>query len=359
MDNTKDAEVLRDEMLEKISDKYQKTEGFPVWEIISGAAYGLKYLWDKIFKVEKLLNVNNLSGSDLDRFVYQRKGLVRKEAVAAVGTLKIISGEGTIPEGSLFSTTGGVMFRSVAEAEVVNGSEISIVAVDPGSSGNVPAEAITEIPVTIPGIYEVTNESQTQDGFDEESNESLRERYYEALREPATCGNIYHYKHWAKSISGVGDAKIFPLWEGANTVQVVIIDENGEPASESLVSTVQEAIDPDMTGEGNGLAPIGAYATVSAAIPLPINVSADITLESGYDSDEVIAEIEDSIDNYLKSIGFDYNFVSAAKICDIVLTTDGVADCENFTANGSFTRIAIPDKDIPVMGEVTLNVVGT
>ena len=62
MDNTKDAEVLRDEMLEKISDKYQKTEGFPVWEIISGAAYGLKYLWDKIFKVEKLLNVNNLSG---------------------------------------------------------------------------------------------------------------------------------------------------------------------------------------------------------------------------------------------------------------------------------------------------------
>ena len=114
-----------------------------------------------------------------------------------------------------------------------------------------------------------------------------------------------------------------------------------------------------MTGEGNGLAPIGAYATVSAAIPLPINVSADITLESGYDSDTVIAEIEASIDSYLKSISFDYNFVSAAKICDIVLTTAGVADCENFTANGSFTRIAIPDKDVPVMGEVTLNVVGT
>ena len=30
------------------------------------------------------------------------------------------------------------------------------------------------------------------DGFDEEDDDALRDRYYEALQEPATSGNVYH-----------------------------------------------------------------------------------------------------------------------------------------------------------------------
>ena len=356
MAEEKTVDTLHEELLEHVDDSYQKTEGFPVWDILRAFSFGLKKLWDKVFLVESKLNVDNLTGADLERFVSQRKGLSRKAATAANGYITIISGTGTITEGDIFATSGNIRFKATETKEVSNGDTVAIEAVEAGASGNVAANTITEMPVTIEGIAQITNPNITDYGYDAETDNSLRERYYEALREPATSGNIYHYKQWAKSVSGVGDAKIFPLWAGDNTVQVVIIDDTGAPAIEELVDTVQEYIDPNSSGTGEGQAPIGAYCTVVSAEPLTVNVSSDITLEDGYTIETVKESIEAAIDSYLKTIRFNYNFVSAAKICDIVLTTAGVADCENFTANGSFTRITIPEKSVPVLGEVTLNV---
>ena len=129
-----------------------------------------------------------------------------------------------------------------------------------------------------------------------------RERYFEALQEPATSGNVYHYKRWAKEVEGVGDAKAFGLWAGDNTVQVVIIDSDKQVPSEDTVARCQEYIDPGMAGSGEGEAPVGAYCTVTAAQGVPININA--TIEYTGDIDRIRNDFEESVVEYLKEIAF-------------------------------------------------------
>lgn len=62
--------------------------------------------------------------------------------------------------------------------------------------------------------------------IDQETDDELRARYYIKIQTPATSGNAYHYRLWSKEVSGVGDAKVYPLWNGNGTVKVLIIDSN-------------------------------------------------------------------------------------------------------------------------------------
>ena len=354
--SNKNVNELHNELLDNISDSYQKTEGFPVWDILRAFAYGLKRLWDKAFDVEAELDVNNLKGEQLTRFVYQRKGVVRKTATYAVGEITVVAGSGVITEGDLFATETGVQFKATETKTVNEGSVVSIVAVNSGFEGNVASNTITDFPVTIAGISEITNAEPTTDGYDEEADDDLRTRYFEALQEPATSGNVYHYKRWAKEVDGVGDAKVFSLWQGDNTVQVVIIDSERVVPSSETVARVQNYIDPGKAGSGEGEAPVGAYCTVTPATALPINISVTVDLvnENG-DVNVIRDEIASGVTEYLAEIAFKSNYVSIAKIGDIVLDIDGVDDYSALTVNGSTTRLAIPTKSVAVLGTVVVN----
>ena len=158
--------------------------------------------------------------------------------------------------------------ETVAVADVAT---VKVQAVKAGKTGNVGAKSIILMPKTIQGIKSVNNIKATYDGFDAETDASLLERYLIAVRTPATSGNVYHYKQWAREVEGVGDTRIFPLWNGANTVKVVIIDDNQQPASLELVKKVQDHIDPmgednATWGAGYGEALIGAYSTVDGLL---------------------------------------------------------------------------------------------
>lgn len=348
-------EAVHEELLDQVSDTYQKTEGFPVWDILKATAFGIKRLWDKCFKIEYLQDVDNLTGTDLERFVYQRKGLSRKEATHATGYIEIVSGSGDIDAGDLFATETNIQFESVETKHVEPGDTVNIRAVESGPEGNVIAGIITQMPVTIQGISQITNPEVTVDGYAEESDESLRDRYYEALREPATSGNVYHYRRWAKEVSGIGDCKVFPLWDGDNTVQVVVVDDDGLVPSAETVARCQEYIDPNSAGTGLGQAPIGAYCTVVAASPLTVNISVTVQTDNTRTIAEIQSEFESNVVKYFASIVFNSLYVSPAKIGNILLNCEGVNDYDDLLLNSSADRIAIPDKYIPVLGTVTIN----
>ncbi len=346
---------VHEELLDNISDTYQKTEGFPVWDILKATAYGIKKLWDKCFKIEYLQDVDNLTGDDLERFIYQRKGLTRKEATYATGYIQIVSGSGNIDAGDLFATESNIQFESLETKEVTAGDTVAIQAVESGTTGNVIAGVITQMPVTIQGISQITNPEVTTDGYDEEDDDSLRDRYYEALQEPATSGNIYHYRRWAKEVSGIGDCKVFPLWNGDNTVQIVVVDDDGLVPSEETVARCQEYIDPNSSGTGEGEAPIGAYCTVIAAEPLTVNISATVVLDNTQTLEDIKTAFETLVTDYFADIVFSSDYVSPAKIGNFLLSCDGVSDYDSLLLNNSSSRITIPDKSIAILGTVTLN----
>lgn len=350
---SKTVDSLHNDLLSKISNIYQKSEGFPVWDILRAVAFSFLNLWKKADHIESLQNVDNLTGADLERHVQQRKGLYRKSASYSVGSIRIVTGSGTIEEGDLFETAGGVQFEAIETKTVSAGDTVAVKAITAGATGNVPADSIVQIPVTIAGIAEVTNPAPTSDGYDAENDDDLRQRYFEALQVPATSGNIYHYRKWAKEVAGVKDAKVFSLWQGDNTVQVVIIDDNSQPAPAELVERVQEYIDPNSAGTGEGQAPVGAYCTVSPAEIFAVNVS--VSVLSAGDTEQIKADIVKNIEAYLDSIAFIEEFVSVGKINNAILNTVGVLDTDGLTVNGATVRQAIPEKAVAVLGKVVIN----
>nr|WP_275444830.1 baseplate J/gp47 family protein [Paenibacillus sp. ACRRX] len=300
-----------------------------------------------------MLNVDNLTGQLLEQFVSQRKGIKRTPATFATGKL-LVTGTGMVNVGDLFETKSGVQFEATESKSITNSSLVFIKCKLKGIVGNIPANQITQMPITLPGITAVTNPAATGGGYEAESDASIKERYYIAMQTPPTSGNVYHYLQWAKEVPGVGDAKVFPLDRGEGTVEVVIIDQLDLPATPALVLAVQEHIDPDSKGLGYGEAPIGAKCYVVAAEGLPLNINVTVVKSPGYEDTAIINNIKLSINNYLTSIAFVSDYVSFAKIGEAIINSEGVEDYDKLLINGSTSNVDVGPKQVAVLGGVML-----
>lgn len=349
---------IHNTILQGVPDDYQKTEGFPTYDITRGVSFGQYQLWKKAFLVEEKQNVDNLEGSELDSWCSQRVGLTRNSAVKAKAVIQIVSGGGRIVAGDLFETVDGIQFESTETKTVAQGDTFNVQAVVAGTSRNVAANTITQIPVTINGIGSVTNPDPAEGGYSEETDDEFRTRYYEKLQIPATCGNKYHYLAWAKAVDGVGNARVFPCWNGRNTVKVVIIGNDNKPASDSLVQAVQEYIDPGKTGYGEGQAPVGAVCTVKSADTVSVTVSVTISVSTSEDLATIKENVTKAIESYISSQAFaagdsETDYISYARIGAAIIGTTGVLDYSDLKVNGGTSNIVIPKESVAVLGGVT------
>ena len=88
-------------MLAAVPDSYQKTVGFPIYDILAAAAIRMGGTEELLAHIEAMLDPDNLTGDDLDAYIYPRTGQVRNAATKAVGVLTV-TGTGTITAGDLF-----------------------------------------------------------------------------------------------------------------------------------------------------------------------------------------------------------------------------------------------------------------
>lgn len=353
--------MTRDEilvaLLAAVPDTLDKRPGSFVYDVMYPVANLLAEMDGELEESTAKLSVDKLTGDELTQRVRERTGIERKPATRAVGVVQLM-GTGTIQEGDLFETPGGVRFRATETKSITDSGEVNIEAVVPGSGGNVPVGTITLFPVTLPGITSVTNATPTQDGFDEESDADLLQRYYERLRQPATSGNRAQYLNWTKEVPGVGDARVVPLWDGPNTVLVYVIDSDRQPASPAIVDAVQEYLDPGSSGLGEGVAPIGAVVTVVSANGLTVDVSADVVMAPGYTEDQVEEKIEASLTEYFRSVAFRESIVSYARVGAAILTSEGVADYSNLKINNGTSNLSIADDEVAVLDDLNLTFSG-
>ena len=191
------------------------------------------------------------------------------------------------------------------------------------------------------------------EGEDETTDDGIKAAYYNFLNSSATDGNVLQYQQWCDEYDGIGRHKIFPLWNGANTVKVSILSTSNDVASAELIAEFQNYLDPGVTGMGDGVAPIGAFVTVSTATEVPINVSATVTLKNGYNSTSLV---EQSLRDYFKALAYSTptvdttTVVSYFAVASAILNTEGVASVSNVTVNGSTVDVFIGAEEIPVLG---------
>lgn len=351
---SRDLNTLHKDMLASISNRYQKTVGFPAYDFTLAFALAVLSLDQDLLLAEAHLDVDNLTGIDLDEYIKQHRGLVRKYATYAEATLRVTMGGGTIHAGDLFSTASGVEFYAISDGSYEVGDTFTVRAYVAGERGNVDAETIAYMPVTIAGIAGIINDAPASGGLDAESDDAFRDRFYDDLQNPNNGCNQQAYVQWALSVAGVGWVRIFPQALGANTVEVCIVDANMEPAASSIIQAVQALIDPNNNGDGAGEAPIGAVCTVTTAAALSISVSASVTPFDGYDLATVTENIRADLTAYLREIAFkkDVTYLSYAQVGSRIAHADGVMDYSGLLMNGGTLNVPLGDRETPVLGEV-------
>lgn len=347
-----DLDTVHSEMLAQVPDAYQKTQGFPAYDFLRAFALAVLSLDSDITKAEEHLDPDNLTGQDLDTYISQHRGLDRKYATFATATLKITAGGGSIQAGDLFATASGVEFQAVVPGTYSVNDTFDVRASLGGASGNVGANTITVMPVTIAGISSVTNLSPASGGYDAESDDDYRDRFYADLRNPSNGANQAAYIEWATSVLGVGRAKVFPQQYGANTLELCIIAPDTTPASQTVIDAVQDAIDPNENGDGSGLAPIGAACTVTTATTLTVNFAATITLSGTKTLQEVTETARAAFVAYFKSLAFQSLTISYSKVSALLSDIEGVNDHTGLTLNGSSSNITIGARQTPAVGTV-------
>jgi uncharacterized phage protein gp47/JayE len=341
------AEEIHTRMLTNVDDEYDKSTGSFIYDTTKPGAIEFEEKSKEVEAVQRKLDVENLKDDELERFVYQRTGITRKQATKATTTVVISGPAGSGIKQGEFVATDTVNFISLEDKTIGETGLMYVLVVCEqfGAIGNVPANSITEFPVSIPGLIDVYNPEPVTNGYEAETDDDLRQRYYDKLQKPGKAGNKYHYLEWAKEITGVGDARVFPRWNGPLTIKVVIIDSNKQPANAELVQRVYDHISEEM--------PFGVEElTVLSATGVPINISATLSLADGYTNEVGIGHIKENITEYLKEVAFKETYISYAKTGSEVIDSEGILDYQDLLMNGGTVNIPIGDEEVAIMGGV-------
>ena len=279
-----------------------------------------------------------------------------------------------------------------------------------GTGANNLTGTLTPIDSTPAGLTHAELKECLIEGENESTDDEIRTVYYNYINSNAEDGNVAQYERWCNEYDGIGNFKITPLWHGDNTVGVSILSSSNKAASSTLIEEVQNYFDPtdieyfsgngsttaftivktpsaidlvringvaktentDYTysggvltfttapasgtnnievryngGMGNGVAPIGAFVTVDTADELPINVSAEVTLKSGYSDTSVI---NTAIEKFFSTIAYEKSQVSYMTLGAAILAVEGVESITNLKLNNSTSDITLTTYQIPVLG---------
>lgn len=354
-----DVETIHRKMRDAAPADWDKSEGSPFWDFTRPVAIEKAEMVELVLlHTLQLMYPQFATGIYLD-YHGQSVGVNRLPPTKATGAVTVTATPGTtIPLGTIVSTVAtddgpSVQFVTTQEITVDSSGtvDVPIEAVEAGVTGNVPAGAIQVLATPVSGVTAVTNQEETSGGTDEEDDEAYRYRILNRNQNKSLSGAKRDYERWAMEVPGVGNVKVLPEWDGPGTVKLLIIDANGAPANQAILDAVQEHIAPNGK-EGDGLAPIGALVTVAAPVERSINISVELTLETGYDLPGVVAGIEQALTQYFITVGIAgvirYNEVGA-----LIIGIDGVLDYNNLLVDGGTTNIQLAENEMAILGTVT------
>jgi uncharacterized phage protein gp47/JayE len=341
-------EAILEEMLSRVTNDVDKREGSIIYDALAPCAYELSQNYFNMDNFIDLVFGDTAVAEYLDRVVSDY-GIVRKAATKAVRKLTV---NREVPIGSrwgLETTTYKIISKLTDNTgEGASGStgtySYAAECEQTGEIGNhysgtlVNIDNINDVNATLTDIITA--------GEEEENDDNLRSRFYTLVQSPSTSGNAFNYRKWALEVPGVGDAKVYPLWNGNGTVKVMIVDSSLS-IDTSLEAKVYEHIEE--------VRPIGAAVTVTSPASKEIKVSAKITLDGTKLLSEVSADFTAAITEYLKGTIFEAYSISYAKIGSLLLSTKGVADYTDLLLNNGMANIPIQDTQIPIAGAITLS----
>jgi len=389
-------EVILQRMLDRVSDKFDKREGSVIWDTHSPTAIELQILYIELDTILKEAYGDTASREFLILRCKER-GIVPNAATKAV-----LRGEfrpdNLDMAGKRFNV-GDMNYLVLRRSLDGNGWEVQCEKA--GAAGNQYFGAM--IPIDYIDRLETAELTELLiPGEDEEETEALRERYFNSFEEKAFGGNVADYIEKTNKIPGVGKTKVTRVWNAGispfdmipgeavqawyksiigtlageiaswlssvyiaaiekklttgGTVLLTIIDSKFGLASDTLLKTVQDEIDPaGHDGDGYGLAPIGHVVTVKSVDGVKVYVKANITFEVGYGWNKLQAAIDEAVSGYLLELrkawaDSPYLIVRVSQVENRILSIKGVVDIQDTTLNGSPGNLTLGAYEVPLYG---------
>jgi len=336
-------------------------QGSIFYDSVAGVCQKIASFYADLATAFDLVILPTAVGEYLDQKGYEY-GITRNVATSARYEFRY---EGTKP------TAGGRFFADSLYFVLVDiGGVLFLDAEKTGTGGNYIASGTAAVPVnTINGLTASSFGELIDPGINTEDDESYRSRIQEKLGGSAENGNQQHYKTWCEEVSGVGRARIIPLFAGENTVMGVIIGSNGEPAVEAVVERVQEYIDPATKGLtveykgntvtigdglGNGAANIGAHFAAVAAENYLISVSFSAVLVSGASQQDLAEEASEAIQDYFKELALDASegenvVVRISTVGSLLYALPSIVDYSSLLFNGLPVNIELESTQVAVL----------
>lgn len=274
------------------------------------------------------------------------RGIVRKVAVAASGTATFTGTPGVIlPSGASLKSAAGTLYQTTSDGTVGGEGTVTVAcaAATAGAVSDLIGDTVTLMQP--PTGIEAVGTATITGGADAESDASLLSRLLDYMQNPSGGGNAADYRRWARSVAGVREAYVYPLRQGAGTVDIVITGD-GVIASDEVVQAAQAYIDEQR--------PCTAKAsTVFAAVALTVDVTLKILPATGYTLQTLTAPVREAV----QAVFTDYqpgSHVYLSVLIAAVSAVPGVADVAVVLPVATVVPTAI---QWPRCGTVTLEAV--
>lgn len=347
-------EEILQRCLDRVPNTLDKRQGSIIYDALAPCCVELAQMYIQLASTYDLIFIDTSVGSALDALVKQN-GISRKGATQAIrkGEFNIV-----VPIGSRFSD--GTNSYIVIE-NIENSTNSKLQCEQFGSVGNSYYGSLTPISF-ITGLTKAELTDIIDLGDDIETDDALRERYMEAVTAPQFGGNVSDYQNKVKALEGVGGCKVVPIWNGGGTVKLIITNSQGGVPTESLVNSIQEAVDPTQDQTGMGIAPVGHIVTVVGAEALNISISATFTLQAGLSPTDIQDSVNQVVDNYFTALSKTWDkedniIVRISQVETRLLGVSGVLDVTNVKINNGTSNISLDADQIPVRnGGVVINV---
>ena len=346
----------------------------PFCQVLAAGAIQLRQFYTQTYAV-------TATGEDLDNRVAEQ-GITRFAATHAVRKITVADEDGNpvvLPLGSRFSTVSStspvnytITAQYVEDGVAVPGS-YEATCEERGVVGNEYSGNLINI-TFVQGLASATMTSILVPARNQETDDELRERYFDALNQKAFGGNIADYREKVMELDGVGAVQIYPVWNGGGTVKLSIVDPTYGRCSLEFIASIQNEIDPENAageqGSGLGIAPIGHKVTVVTPDEVTINVTANVVLGTNYTKGQVETPIKEALASYIQSLrqswadATDLNEYSCdvfvSRISAAIVNVPGVSNVTGVTLNGQAQDIELTEngqiQQLPKLGEVILNV---
>ena len=279
----------------------------------------------------------------------QLRSLERKEATRAVGALRFTAGEASendraIPLGTVCMTAGLVRFETTQAAVLSAGAtqvDVPAQAVQPGSAGNVSADAVVSMAVAPVGIQSCGNPSPFLGGSDGESDQELRARVMDTFQRLPNGANAAFYEQGALSFDEVAAASVLPRNRGVGTVDVVVATGSGQP-DEELLAELEDYFQTRRE--------IAVDVQVLAPEEVGVTLSVQVKAKDGWDGSEVRTGVKNALQAWFSGERLAQD-VLLAQLGSLIYGCEGVA---NYKIVSPAADVSIDTDQLPVLSSINV-----